>query len=93
MSPDLSAEHGRLMREVSMRQSMFMSLAQAYAQARMESIRNTPVITIVERPSVPAKPNPRGTVMWAVLGTLLGGVLSGLVVLGRHLWFTRTFAR
>jgi uncharacterized protein involved in exopolysaccharide biosynthesis len=34
-------------------------LAQAYEQARIEEVRDTPVITVIEAPMLPARPDPR----------------------------------
>jgi hypothetical protein len=60
-------------------------LAQAYEQARIEEVRNTPVITVVESPELPAIHDPRGRALMGLLGIFLGGVLG---LLGA---FTREF--
>ena len=78
-SPQLRFEQDRLAREVSLRQSLYTSMAQAYEQARIEEVRDTPVITIVEHPDLPARPDARGTVKKSVLA-LLAGAFLGLVL-------------
>lgn len=75
-SPQLSFQVARLQRRVELRQQVYTSLAQAFEQARIEEVRNTPVITLVDRP--------QGSVLqtrpaWAKAGLIalvLGGVLG-----------------
>ena len=42
------------------------TLAQGRAQARIEAARNTPVITILDAPNDPARPDPRGAARTAL---------------------------
>lgn len=85
-SPDLAFQHDRLSREVEMRQMVVTSLLQGYEQARIEEVRNTPLITIVDTPAPPVRPDSRGLLLrviavylvmavlglsWAMLGQLL----------------------
>lgn len=82
-SPDLMAEYERLERDVSMRRQIYMSMQQAYEQARIDAVRSTPVISVVERPSIPASPDSRRTVPFAVVGLLLGSMAGAAVALVR----------
>ena len=66
-SPELMFEHQRLQWEVSTRQQLLTSMAQAYEQARVDEVRNTPLITVVDNPSLPVRPNGRGTVVLSLL--------------------------
>lgn len=86
-APQLSFEADRLTRELTLRQGLYTTLLQSYEQARLEEVRNTPVVSIVERPREPVRPDPRGLVKKALLGLILGGVL-GIV-----LAFLRDYAR
>ena len=54
-APQLVMEHDRLQRKVALRQQVVVGLAQAYEQSRIEEVRNTPVLTTVQLPEVPAK--------------------------------------
>lgn len=54
-SPHLSFEASRLQRQVDLRQQVYASLAQAYEQARIAEVRNTPLVTVVDRPEGSAK--------------------------------------
>jgi uncharacterized protein involved in exopolysaccharide biosynthesis len=75
-SPELSLQQERLRREVSLIEDVHTTLAQAYEQAKIEEVRDTPVITIVERPEVAVQPDPRGFVKKGILALLLGAGLG-----------------
>jgi tyrosine-protein kinase Etk/Wzc len=83
-SPELSFEHERLQRDVVMRQQVYSSLAQAYEQARIDEVRDIPVITIVEQPTLPVRPNGRGTVARSILALLVGSVVGVGIALARE---------
>jgi uncharacterized protein involved in exopolysaccharide biosynthesis len=55
-SPELQLERDRLAREVSIRQSVALGLAQAFEQARIDEVRDTPLITVVQPPIRPVRP-------------------------------------
>jgi uncharacterized protein involved in exopolysaccharide biosynthesis len=82
-SPELTFQQDRLRREVTMRQQLFNSLAEAYEKAKIDEVRDTPVITAVERPELPVRPDRRGLVKWGatalVAGFLLGAGLAWLI--------------
>jgi uncharacterized protein involved in exopolysaccharide biosynthesis len=84
-SPELRFQHDRLQRQVARNQQMVTSLDQAYEEARVSEVRNTPVITLVESPELPLEPEPRGLVLKTVLGLLLGGMLGLFLAFGREL--------
>lgn len=71
-APALVAINDRLRREVSLRQQVYTTLTQAYEQARLDEVRNTPVITLVERPEAPVRPDSRRLVSWLAVSLLLG---------------------
>jgi uncharacterized protein involved in exopolysaccharide biosynthesis len=75
-SPELRLQYERLSREISLQQQLFVSLADSYEQARIEEIRNTPVISVVEDPIVPARPDPRFLVLKLVLAGLAGAAFA-----------------
>jgi uncharacterized protein involved in exopolysaccharide biosynthesis len=80
-APHLLLEHDRLQREVVMRQQVVNALVQVFEQARIEEVRNTPVITVIEPPITPIRPNGRGTTRRVALG-LLAGLMVGMTVVG-----------
>ena len=75
-SPSLSLEFDRLNRSVNSRQSLYNSLASSYEQAKIEEVRDLPVITVLEPPDYPIQPDPRRTRRKATLGLLVGLVLG-----------------
>jgi uncharacterized protein involved in exopolysaccharide biosynthesis len=75
-SPQLSFEHDRLQREVDRRQQLYTSLSEAYEQARIDEVRNIAVITVIDQPSYPLRPDGRGTVVRAFTGLAIGLVIA-----------------
>jgi uncharacterized protein involved in exopolysaccharide biosynthesis len=78
-SPELSLEENRLERQVSMRQTIYTGLLSSYESARIEEVKDLPVITIIEQPEMPVEPNPRGTVKKTILGFIVGMLLGCLI--------------
>jgi uncharacterized protein involved in exopolysaccharide biosynthesis len=98
-APQLQFEYDRLERAVNMRQQVYTTLSQSYEAARIDEVRNTPVITIMEPPDLPAKPDARLALVKALLAGLLGLALGAFAAAirrafgpGRHslLWGRRS---
>lgn len=70
-SPGLLFQFDRLQQDVTMRRTVYTTLSQLFEQARLEEVRDTPVITVVEQPEVPVRPDRRGLVVKALLAVLL----------------------
>lgn len=83
-SPQLSFTYDRLEREITMRQEVYTTLMQSYEQARLESVRNTPAISIVERPIVPPMPDRRHLLFRGVLALIIGTLAALAIVLIRE---------
>jgi uncharacterized protein involved in exopolysaccharide biosynthesis len=84
-SPDLVVLHSRLQRRIDLQQQVYAGLVQAYEQARIEEVRNTPVITVVEPPQGTGKVAGslgRSLMLALVVGGLIG---VGAAFLGEHL--------
>ena len=82
-SPRLTFEAARLQRRVELHQQVYVTLAQAYEQARVEEVRNTPVITIIDEPELYAKRS-RSPVLMGILGVFGGLVLAMAIALGQE---------
>lgn len=80
-SPRLRFEHDRLNRRVVLQQQLYDHLAESYEEARIEEVRNTPLITIVDSPAVPAEPDPRRLVLKALVGLMIGGMLAAVLAI------------
>ena len=82
-SPQLTFEHNRLERQVTMRQEVYQTLRREYEIARIDEVNDTPVLTVVDQPVAPAKPSSpkrlRMALVAAVLGILLGVSLAFLL--------------
>jgi uncharacterized protein involved in exopolysaccharide biosynthesis len=75
-SPQLRFEYERLDREVDIQQQLFTTLAQAYEQAKIDEVRDTPIVSVIERPNVPARPDARFLAVKAIIALLAGGLLG-----------------
>jgi len=82
-SPSLVADKERLSRQVALRNQIYAQLAGAYEQSKLEEVRDTPVLTVLDPPEVPIEPDPRGlvtkTLLSLIIGLLIGAVLAVLV--------------
>jgi uncharacterized protein involved in exopolysaccharide biosynthesis len=83
-SPELSFQEDRLTRDVSTQQQLYNSLLEAYEQAKLEEVRDTPVLTVVEAPMLPVRPDSRGVITKGLAGLLVGGVLGMLLAFLRE---------
>lgn len=78
-SPGLTLDYDRLEREVARRSDIYTSLSEAEDRARIEEVRDTPAISIVEPPSLPMSPDIGNGVRDTLLGTI-AGMLIGIVL-------------
>lgn len=83
-SPQLMFEANRLQRRVDLRQQVYSSLAQAYENARIEEVRNTPVTTVITRPEGSAVAVRSSVVLDLFLGLLLGTALALVIIFTRE---------
>jgi uncharacterized protein involved in exopolysaccharide biosynthesis len=83
-SPELTFERDRLDREVTLKQTLFSQLTQAFEQSRIEEVRDTPVITIVEHPYLPVRPDTRYVLLKGLVALILGGLIGVGLALGRE---------
>ncbi len=82
-SPQLMLEYARLQREVDRRNLIYSSLLSAYETARIEEVKDLPVITVIEPPELPIGPDRRGGVRKTAIGLLIGFVLGCLIAFAR----------
>jgi uncharacterized protein involved in exopolysaccharide biosynthesis len=85
-APRLSFEQDRLSREVQNRQQIVNVLAQAFEQAKIDEVRDTPVITILDTPETPAAPDSRGLLTKVIFSLFFGAALGALTAWGRESW-------
>lgn len=82
-APELQAAGARLQREVSFRQQLVLTLAQSYEASKIEEVRSTPVLTVLERPEGFVAKQPRHALQKAILAALVALTLS---VIGLFAW-------
>jgi tyrosine-protein kinase Etk/Wzc len=80
-SPGLQSQRERLNREVQLRQQLYVSISQAYEQSRMEEVRDTPIISVVEEAELPARPDSRKVVQKVALSLAIGALLGAFLAL------------
>lgn len=83
-SPRLTLIQERLQREVNLRQQIVTTLADAYEKARIEQVRDTPVLTVIEAPSLPLRPDPRHLWINVILAAVAGLVIGSAWALVRE---------
>jgi uncharacterized protein involved in exopolysaccharide biosynthesis len=79
-SSESAFQEDRLRRELVLQQQVFSTLAQSFEQSRIEEVRDTPVITLVEAPSAPLLPDRRWLLAKVMLG-YVGGILLGIIAM------------
>ncbi len=81
--PALRFEYDRLSSDVELTEQLVASLVQAYEQARLEEVRNTPVISVLDPPEGSARRDGSliGNVVW---GVLAGAMLVLLLAFARE---------
>jgi uncharacterized protein involved in exopolysaccharide biosynthesis len=82
-SPQLNLEYNRLERQVGMRNQVYSSLVSAYETARIEEVKDLPVIQVIEPPEVPIVANRRGGVKKTAIGMIVGLFLACLIAFAR----------
>jgi len=90
--PTLVFDQEKLTRKVVMRQQLYTSLAQAYEQAKLDEVRDTPVITIIERPEFPTRPDSRGLLQRGFLALILGGIFGTFLAFAREYFLVQRSA-
>lgn len=86
-APFLTVQYERLQRDVLLRQSVYSALSQRYEQSRIEEVRDTPVLSVVEQPAIPVRPDSRHLALKLPLAMFAGAIVSMLVALWRaRLW-------
>jgi uncharacterized protein involved in exopolysaccharide biosynthesis len=75
---ELSFERDRLVRDVNRQSEIYTALAQSFEQAKIDEVRNTPLIGMIEAPEMPARPDGRGVVRKTLVGFVAGMIAAFL---------------
>jgi uncharacterized protein involved in exopolysaccharide biosynthesis len=85
-TPELALEQARLQRAVNHSQSIYLTLAQQYEQAKISARRDVPAITVIEQAKPPVKRSfPRRTLM-VLGGTVIAAGIWILVLVSLSTW-------
>jgi uncharacterized protein involved in exopolysaccharide biosynthesis len=80
-SPQLRFEEQRLTRQVAVQQELYLTLRREYETARIEEVNNTPVLTIIDHPTVPGRRiRPQRTIT-VLLVTIVVGILASAMAI------------
>ncbi|MGH7618425.1 MAG: hypothetical protein ACREPM_14485 [Gemmatimonadaceae bacterium] len=71
-TPDLAFQRDRLTRDITLRQQVYASMVQAFEQAKIDEVRDTPVLTRLSGPTLTRRPTGPGPARSAAYGLLLG---------------------
>jgi len=88
-SPQLVFAQQRLQREVLLQQQVVTGLAQQYEEARIREVRDTPVITMIDQPRLPARPATRHLARALAVSAFVGLALAMALAIGRAGWKRR----
>lgn len=80
-SPQLQFQQDRLERGIREQFELYTNLLKAYEQAKIDEVRDTPVITVVERPEPAARPDSRGVAARGIASLIAGFVLGAALAL------------
>lgn len=75
-APRLEFALDRLRRQVASRQALYTALAQAADQSRIEELRDTPSLTVIDQPDLPSKPESRGVIVFTIMSLIFGALLG-----------------
>lgn len=84
-SPELRFAENRLRRDVALQQDVYTALARSFEQARLDEVRDLPVLVVVDRAAVPPWPDERKLPLFGVLGAVTGLLVGVGLSLGRAL--------
>lgn len=85
-SPSLTVEEGRFRRQVDMRQDVYTTLVSQGEQAAINEVKNTPVLTIVSAPIVPALRSWPMRKLLVLLAAFVGLLASSAFVVIKQRW-------
>jgi len=88
-APGLVLSRERLQRDLSIRSQVYTTLLQSQEELRVREARDTPMLTVLERPALPVLPESRRTALKGAIGGMTGGLVILLWLLTRAL-LTRT---
>ena len=84
-SPTLQFREAELQRDLDLKRDLYVSVARSLEEARMNEVRDTPLLSIIDRPSAPARASSPKPLLNAVLLSLFTPVLWLTFILFRRM--------
>lgn len=75
-APALQAQYDRLSRVIGAHQEVVTTLRQGFEQARIDEVRDTPRVTVIDRPAPAARPDSRRLALKLLLAGMIGVALG-----------------
>lgn len=88
-SPPLMLQYAGLQREVELSSQLYTILAQSLEKARIEAVRNTPVISVIDVPEGSAMPTARRLQIRVALALIAGFMLAAAIAFIREAFIRR----
>lgn len=82
-SPTLQLQYSRLTRAVDMRQTLYTGLAASYEQAKIDEVRDLPVITVLAPPEEPLVPESKKGARKVIFALLVGLAIGAMIAFAR----------
>lgn len=82
LAPELGLIYARLMRELKIQETIFELLKQQYEQARIQEMRDTPTVQVLDHARVPEKKSRPKRVMTAAMAGVMSFGLTLFLVIG-----------
>lgn len=85
-APALTFQRERLQRELMLQERVVTTLAQQYEENRIREVRDTPVVTIIEQPTLAARPDRRHRLIILLIGSAAAFCVAVLVAVFGEMW-------
>ena len=83
-TPELQLQRGRLMRNMEVNQQVYITLRQQYEMARINELKETPVINILDFGEPPSEKSKPKSMLILILSLLVGSSLSAFFLICRN---------
>lgn len=80
LSAELQLRESQLEREVRRYEEVYTALTRTLEQSKIDEVRDTPSILVLDAPWRPSIANPRGTVFKAIFAALVGGTVAAALL-------------
>ena len=85
-SPALTLNEERLMREVTVRSQLFLTLKREYELVQIEAVENSSMLLVLDEPETPLKHSYPNVINSVIKGLMLGLFLSFITAIFKDNW-------